>query len=103
MNIEPLLFQVRSENVPFFWAGGQISRSKTTLSWENGRSEGITRGRHPWSFGGFRGPQPDGDGSEDCLAILNNVYNVRQIIIIASSDWSIIFLFLFVSGWCQVP
>ena len=45
------------------------------MIWENGRREGISRGRHPWSFGGSRGPQPDGQGSEDCLAILNNVYN----------------------------
>ena len=50
-------------------------RDKRTLIWENGRREGISRGRHPWSFGGSRGPQPDGQGSEDCLAILNNVYN----------------------------
>ena len=48
------------------------------MTWENGRREGISRGRFPWSFGGSRGPQPDGGfGSENCLAILNNVYNDR--------------------------
>ena len=51
---------------------------KGTLSWENGRSERIIRGRFPWSTEGLRGPQPDGgQGSELCLAILNNVYNDR--------------------------
>ena len=51
---------------------------KGTLSWENGRSEWIIRGRFPWSTEGLRGPQPDGgQGSELCLAILNNVYNDR--------------------------
>ena len=53
-------------------------RDKRTLTWENGRREGISRGRFPWSTGGSRGPQPDGGpGSENCLAILNNVYNDR--------------------------
>ena len=28
------------------------------------------------SFTGSRGAQPDGQGSEDCLAVLNNFYNV---------------------------
>ena len=33
--------------------------------------------QHPWSFTGSRGSQPDGGrGSENCLAILNNFYNV---------------------------
>ena len=33
--------------------------------------------QHPWSFTGSRGAQPDGGrGSENCLAILNNFYNV---------------------------
>lgn len=51
---------------------------KRTLTWENGRREGISRGRFPWSTGGSRGSQPDGGpGSENCLAILNNVYNDR--------------------------
>lgn len=68
---------VERNNVPYFWAGGLISRDKRTLTWENGRREGISRGRFPWSTGGSRGPQPDGEGSEDCLAILNNVYNDR--------------------------
>ena len=34
------------------------------------------RGQHPWSFTGSRGAQPDGEGSEHCLAVLNNFYNV---------------------------
>ena len=57
-------------------------RDKRTLSWENGRREGISKGRFPWSTEGARGRQPDGPGgasfgSENCLAILNNVYNDR--------------------------
>jgi len=67
--------QVAADGAPYFWAGGRISRNKNSLSWENGRSEGISKGRHPWSFTGSRGAQPDGQGSEDCLAILNNFYN----------------------------
>jgi len=66
------------DNAPYFWAGGRTSSDKGTLSWENGRSERIIRGRFPWSTEGLRGPQPDGgQGSELCLAILNNVYNDR--------------------------
>jgi len=69
---------VERNNVPYFWAGGQISSDKRTLTWENGGREGISRGRFPWSTGGSRGPQPDGGPvSENCLAILNNVYNDR--------------------------
>ena len=38
--------------------------------------------QHPWSFTGSRGSQPDGGrGSENCLAILNNFYNVSTTII----------------------
>ena len=70
--------QIDRENTPFIWAGARISGSKTSVFWENGRSEGIRRGQHPWSFAGLRGPQPDGAGSEDCLAILNDVYNVSK-------------------------
>ena len=29
------------------------------------------------SFTGSRGAQPDGNGGEDCLAVLNNFYNVN--------------------------
>ena len=68
--------QVAADGAPYFWAGGRLSGNKRSLSWENGRSESISRGRHPWSFTGSRGAQPDGQGSEDCLAILNNFYNV---------------------------
>merc|ERR1712227_274277 len=67
--------QVAADGAPYFWAGGRISSNKTSLTWENGRTEGISKGRHPWSFTGSRGAQPDGEGSEDCLAILNNFYN----------------------------
>eukprot|EP00090_Calanus_glacialis_P006424 TRINITY_DN15006_c0_g2_i1.p1 TRINITY_DN15006_c0_g2~~TRINITY_DN15006_c0_g2_i1.p1 ORF type:complete len:272 (+),score=47.87 TRINITY_DN15006_c0_g2_i1:82-897(+) len=72
---EHFLQLVASEGVTFMWAGGRISSDKRTLTWENGRRETIARGSHPWSFTGLRGPQPDGQGSEDCLAILNNLYN----------------------------
>ena len=68
-----------SEGVEFFWTGGIISSDKKTLTWENGFVEGISQGVHPWSFAGLRGPQPDGQGSEDCLAILNNLYDVSTI------------------------
>jgi len=67
--------QVAADGAPYFWAGGRLSPNKRSLRWENGRSEGITTGRHPWSFTGSRGAQPDGEGSEHCLAILNNFYN----------------------------
>ena len=70
--------QVAADGSPYFWAGGRISGDKRNLSWENGRSQGISQGRHPWSFTGSRGAQPDGRGSEDCLAILNNFYNVSH-------------------------
>jgi len=70
------LQQVVADNAPYFWAGGRLSRDKRTLNWENGRSEGIRKGQHPWSFTGSRGAQPDGGiGTEDCLAVLNNFYN----------------------------
>ena len=68
--------QVSADRAPYFWAGGRLSGDKRTLTWENGRGEGIARGRHPWSFTGSRGQQPDGRGSEHCLAVLNNFYNV---------------------------
>jgi len=47
-----------------------------TLSWENGRSEGISPGSGHWSntrrsLSGR--PQPETGG--ECLAVLNNVYN----------------------------
>ena len=67
-----------ADGSPYFWAGGRLSGDKRSLTWENGRSEGISKGRHPWSFTGSRGAQPDGQGSEHCLAILNNFYNVSQ-------------------------
>jgi len=72
---EHFLGLLASQGVTYMWTGGRISSDKRTLTWENGRRETITRGRHPWSFAGLRGPQPDGQGSEDCLAILNNLYS----------------------------
>jgi hypothetical protein len=73
---EHFMRQVAADGSPYFWAGGRLSSDKRSLSWENGRSEGIRKGQHPWSFTGSRGAQPDGGrGSENCLAILNNFYN----------------------------
>ena len=70
-----------ADSAPYFWAGGRLSSDKRTLTWENGRSEGIRKGQHPWSFTGSRGAQPDGGpGSEQCLAVLNNFYNVSLFI-----------------------
>merc|ERR1711976_195527 len=64
-----------SQGVEFFWTGGRLSSDKTELMWENGVKQPIARGVHPWSHTGLRGPQPDGQGSEHCLAVLNNLYN----------------------------
>ena len=62
--------------LPYFWAGGKISKDKGLLRWENGKIERIVAGVHPWSASGTRGAQPDGGGGEHCLAVLNNFYNV---------------------------
>lgn len=70
---------IEEDGVPAFWVGGELSKDKKFLSWENGKIEGIRKGLHPWSFAGLRGPQPDGLDSENCLAVLNNFYNVSQI------------------------
>ena len=48
-----MLDKVVADNAPYFWAGGRLSRDKRTLNWENGRSEGIRKGQHPWSFTGI--------------------------------------------------
>jgi len=69
---EHFLRLVASDRAPYFWAGGQISRDSRTLTWQNGKTERIARGQHPWSFTGRTGPQPD--GGEICLAVLNSVY-----------------------------
>merc|ERR1711970_15709 len=63
---------VGKERAEYFWAGGEVSSDSQTLTWQNGRTESISKGQHPWSFTGRTGPQPD--GGERCLAILNNVY-----------------------------
>ena len=73
---EHFLGLTATEGLQYFWTGGRLSANKARLSWENGASEAISRGVHPWSFGGLRGAQPDGQGSENCLAVLNNFYNV---------------------------
>jgi len=69
---EHFLRLVATDRAPYFWAGGQISRDSRTLTWQNGKTEVISRGQHPWSFTGRTGPQPD--GGEVCLAVLNSVY-----------------------------
>merc|ERR1719431_73648 len=69
---ERFLRLVAADRSPYFWAGGQVSRDSRTLTWQNGKTEPIARGQHPWSFTGRTGPQPD--GGETCLAILNSVY-----------------------------
>ena len=69
---EHFLRLVAQDRAPYFWAGGKLSRDSRTLSWENGKTEAVARGQHPWSFTGRTGPQPD--GGEVCLAILNSVY-----------------------------
>ena len=72
------MHQVAADGSPYFWAGGELSQDKMLVRWENGRIEGISKGLHPWSFTGLRGSQPDGQGSEYCLAVLNNFYNVSR-------------------------
>merc|ERR1712038_92116 len=67
------LNMLERDRYDYFWAGAKISRG--SLNWENGKSEGISRGQYPWSTRGAIGPQPEGNGN--CLAILNNVYNDR--------------------------
>ena len=89
--------QVAADGESYFWAGGRLSRNKASLTWENGNTETISRGRHPWSFAGLRGPQPDGQGTEDCLAILNNIYKV------SNTNRRIITHINNLTGWCQVP
>lgn len=69
---EHFLRLVASDRAPYFWAGGRVSRDSRSLTWQNGKTESVSRGQHPWSFTGRTGPQPD--GGESCLAILNNVY-----------------------------
>lgn len=78
---EHFLTVVGMQGLEFMWTGGRISPDKSSLTWENGVTQSISRGVHPWSPAGLRGPQPDGRGSENCLAILNNVYNVSLLII----------------------
>merc|ERR1712055_60370 len=69
---ENFLRLVATDRAPYFWAGGQVSRDSRTLTWQNGKTEPISKGEHPWSFTGRTGAQPD--GGETCLAVLNSVY-----------------------------
>ena len=69
---EHFLQLVGRDRAPYFWAGGEVSSDSRRLTWQNGKSEAVSRGQHPWSFTGRTGPQPD--GGERCLAVLNNVY-----------------------------
>ena len=69
---------LESDQVDAFWAGARLSSDKMEMTWENGRREKIIKGRHPWSFTGTSGPQPDGQDTEDCLAVLNNFYDVSM-------------------------
>ena len=92
--------QVAADGESYFWAGGRLSSNKASLTWENGKTERISRGRHPWSFAGLRGPQPDGQGTEHCLAILNNIYKVSWSEDFLKTNIGIVTILL---GWCQVP
>ena len=76
---EHFLRLVATDRAPYFWAGGQISRDSRTLTWQNGNTERIARGQHPWSFTGRTGPQPD--GGEVCLAVLNSVYRSDNFVL----------------------
>ena len=76
---EHFLQLVFREGVEHFWTGGQLL-DEGLLSWDDGSSELIESGLHPWSNQGLNGPQPDGRGGENCLAILNNFFNVSQLI-----------------------
>ena len=60
----------------YFWTGGHLNVEKTVVSWPNGMEEEINKGSFPWSEKGLRGAQPDGIGTEHCLAVLNNIYDV---------------------------
>jgi len=69
---EHFLGLVVRERAPYFWTGGEVSPDNKELRWRNGKTEPISKGKHPWSFTGRTGPQPD--GGERCLAVLNNTY-----------------------------
>merc|ERR1712226_173224 len=72
---EHILRLVRSEGVSGIWTGGRVTPDKTFLDWENGASEPVRAGFHPWSPQGRNGrPQPDGFGTENCVAVLNDFF-----------------------------
>ena len=74
---EHILRLVTSEGVSGIWTGGRVTPDKSFLDWENGASEPVRAGIHPWSTEGRNGrPQPDGFGTENCLAVLNNFFAV---------------------------
>ena len=41
---EHFLRLVATDRAPYFWAGGQVSRDSRTLTWQNGKTERISRG-----------------------------------------------------------
>lgn len=69
---EHFLRLVGTDRAPYFWSGGELDSRSRVLTWPSGATEAVQKGKHPWSFTGRTGPQPD--GGERCLAVLNNVY-----------------------------
>ncbi|XP_053635133.2 pulmonary surfactant-associated protein D-like [Cherax quadricarinatus] len=63
---------VGRDRLEYIWTGGR--RSGSGFIWLNGEPFTVTDWSHT---GGFRRPQPDNreGGRENCLAVLNNVYN----------------------------
>jgi hypothetical protein len=56
---------------PYFWTGGRLDGGIHRVTWPSGASDSVVRGRYPWSSSGLHGPQPDGGGAEQCVAVLN--------------------------------
>ena len=76
---EHILRLVRSEGIAGMWTGGRLTPDKTFLDWQNGASEPVRPGQHPWSPQGRNGrPQPDGFGTERCVAILSDFFAVSR-------------------------
>jgi len=66
---------VAAERPLYFWAGGELEATAEKLRWLSGSEEAVVRGAHPWSAAGKSGaPQPDGAGTERCLAVQNNLF-----------------------------
>ena len=60
-----------SSGKPYFWTGGRLENNARVLIWPNGVKEDVRRGRFPWSTSGLHGPQPDGGGTDECVAALD--------------------------------